>query len=501
MLSAMIASGQKIVLSISQTWLVLVNGLTSDVAVIAIVPILPALYSLFFILSSTGVFAAILLGISGDSAQRRMVRRFLWKQRFSLLILFGLCGLCWYGIQQAIAHWTAPTVAPVPVVAGPDWPMFRGGSDRTGVVHGNNGLSRGERLWSRGYQDRFLSSPAVVGNRIFCIGSRNDEGRIFCWNDVTGDLQWVSQPESMRATFSSPVIVGNLLLCGEGLHRTRNARVFCLDISEPADPVLKWSFATNSHVECTPVVIDNRVYIAAGDDGVYALSLTEVQDQRPTVLWHVSGKDLPDVETALIADRDHVYVGLGHGGHALVMLDADTGRELKRFPFDYPVFAPPALVENRLYLGMGHGDHVDPVQSGGGAVVCIDLQDRSVRWTFPTSATVLGAISVSEGEVIFGCADGSVRALSQEGELKSVWESGSPITASLAVTPHVVCGVNSQGRLFVLDRPNLQLNWEVPLGSEGHFISSPTISRGQIYLGTEQYGFQCLGSHAGATGD
>lgn len=476
------------------------NGLTNDVAVLAVVPILPALYSLVVILGWTVVLLATLLGISGNSAQRRMIRRFLWKQRFSLLILCGLCGLGWYGIRQAIASWTAPVAVPTPVVSGTDWPMFHGGPARTGIVSGTKKISQGERLWTAGYQERFFASPAVVGNRVYCIGAREDNGRIFCWNDVTGELQWVSRPASMRATFSSPVVVGNLLLCGEGLHHTANSRVFCLDIGGPAGPVLKWSFTTQSHVECTPMVIDDRVYIAAGDDGVYALSLHDVQAERPAVLWHVSGNQLPDAETALVAERDHVYVGLGHGGHALVMLDADTGREEARFRFDFPVFAPPALVDEQLYLGMGHGDHARPLQ-GDGAVVCINLADRSVRWSFPTPATVLGAVTISQGDVVFGCADGLVRVLSRTGEFKDAWDSGAPITASLAVTSETICGVNSRGRLFLLDRANLRLRWERSLGNQGHFISSPTISQGRIFIGSERFGFQCFGPNAESTDD
>lgn len=474
---------------------------TTEIAVVAVLPMLPALYSLLVLLGWGVAFIAMLLGLSGNSEQQRMLRRFLWKQRYSLLVIFTMVGLAWHGVRRVIAVWTAPAPEPLPLVAGADWPMFRGRPERTGAADGASIASQGRRLWSAGFRERFYASPAVVGNRVFCIGSRDDSARIFCWDDATGKLQWVLQPDHLRTTFSSPVVAGQLLICGEGVHATTDARVFCLDLSQPGAPQLKWSFPTRGHVEGTPVVVNDRVYFTAGNDGVYALNLHDVRDGRPALLWHVDGKRLPDVETALLADQDHVYVGLGEGGNALAILDAASGREVVRFPFGYPVFAPPALVEQRLYVGMGIGDFVRPSRPGGGAVACIDLEERSVLWTFPTPGTILGAIAVSDGEILFGCADGLVRALSTKGELLASWDCGAPIMASLAVTPETVCGVNARGRLFVLDRPDLRLRWETSLGNQGYFLSSPAISRGRILVGSEQFGFQCIGSGAELTDD
>ncbi len=460
---------------------------------IAIVPILPVLFPLLTLLAGSVVSVATVLGLAGSSERRRMIRRFLWKQKYSLLVIIAVPALSWYGLTQLVANWSRAPGVQIAIQTGVDWPMFRGGLHRTGVVGDENDSLTETVLWSGGFRESFYASPAVVGNRVYCIGSNSDAGRVFCWHNQTGELQWVNQPEEMRATFSSPVVVGDLLLCGEGLHRTENSRVFCLDLSDSQRPTLQWSFTTQSHVECTPVVVSDRVYIAAGEDGVYALSLRAERDQRPAVLWHVPGDRLPDVETALVADAKSVYVGTGVGGQHLVILDAATGNETGRLSFKYPLHAPPALVGQRLYVGMGLGDFVSTPSSGGGAVACIDTVTAQIVWTFPTPATVLSAITASNDEILFGCADGLVRCLSPEGQLIHSWDSGASIVASLAVTPESICGVNTRGRLFVLDRQTWTLTWERSLGHEGYFMSSPTISDGRIYVGTEKYGLQCLG--------
>lgn len=457
---------------------------------VAIVPILPVLIPLMSIIGWGLISVLALLGLSGSSERNRMIRRFLWKQRYSLLVILGGCALSWWGIQQGITHWNRPSMLPVPIMIGDDWPLFRGNPQRTGAVHPAATIDPQTLLWSGIQGDRFYSSPTVVGNRVYAIGSQGDRGRIYCWNVAEGELQWVAEPLGMRATFSSPVVVGNFLLCGEGLHRTTNARVFCLDISQP-NPSVVWSLETRSHVECTPVVVGERVYVAAGDDGVYALDLRA--GPPPKVHWHATGGHLSDVETALIADSENVYVGTGHGSQSLVILDALTGQQRSSIPFTHPLFAPPALVGDRLYVGMGQGDFVKAETDAGGAVACIDTHHGTVVWTLPLPATVLGAIVFSEGELLFGCADGLIRVVSPAGEIIHSWDSGAAVNAALAVTPRVVCGVNTKGRLFVLDRQTLQLLSERSLGSEGHFLSSPTIAGERVFVGTERYGLQCLG--------
>lgn len=460
---------------------------------IAVVPLLPVLFPLMTLIGWTLLSVATLLGLAGNQERRKMLLRFLWKQKYSLAIIGATLSLTWYGLSELFARWSRLPGVPVAIQAGEAWPMFRGGPDRTGVVTRGNRKLTNQSLWSGGLQDSFFASPTVVGNRVYCIGSDGDSGRILCWHDMSGELQWVERPLDMRATFSSPVVAGNYLLCGEGLHKTENARIYCLDISNADRPNLHWSFTTRSHVECTPVVVDDRVYVAAGDDGVYSLSLSLQESQRPKVHWQVPGELLPDVETSLIADRESVYVGTGTGGHNLVILNAATGVETARIPFDYPLHAPPALVNQRLYVGMGHGNFVESPEVSGGAVACIDTQAAQVLWNYSTPATVLGAITVSQGEVLFCCADGLVRCLSLEGHPLHSWDSGAAIKTSLAVTPEEICGVNDHGRLFVLDRKSWSVSWDRFLGRDGYFISSPAISDGRIYIGTEKYGLQCFG--------
>jgi outer membrane protein assembly factor BamB len=156
--------------------------------------------------------------------------------------------------------------------------MARGNLQRQGVVAGALGPTRGGVVWERkfGNKEGILATPAVVGNRLY-VASADLWGlgssKLYCLDADTGGKVWELEPEEFRPTFSSPVVVGSRLVCGEGLHDTKDARLICVDIADERQPKVLWTFAANFHVECTPVIAGDRVFVNAGDNGVFCVDL------------------------------------------------------------------------------------------------------------------------------------------------------------------------------------------------------------------------------------
>ncbi len=366
---------------------------------------------------------------------------------------------------------------------------------RCGAIPGDPSPARDGFHWS--FRDAsFFASPALVGNRLYITSAQrgiSKSGKIYCFDADSGAPVWSVEPDGFRPTFSSPVIVGDYLVCGEGLHDTRDARVVCLSLKEEGKVL--WTFRTNNHVECTPVIADGRVYFGAGDDGVYCLDLAPRPDGQAKLNWHKPTEDFPDAETSLAVHDGKVYVGLGNDGAALVVLDAKSGDELHRLKMPYPVFSPASIADGRLYLGMGNGDYVKPGE--GGEVRCLDLQSMKTLWTFPLPQTVLGAVAVKEGKLYFGCNDHHLYCLSRDGKpLAKPFDVQAPIKTSPAVTDEHVFVVSEAGRLYALDRHRLEPLWDYLLGTSGYFFSSPVAARGHIYVGTESDGLLCIGRPA-----
>lgn len=494
-------------------------------AVLGVVPVLvsPLLPILGGIAVAVGTALVSLL----KPSVMKQALRLAWRLKVPLLVIAAcLTGAVW-GVRAAWPY-LGPAAGEAEGSAA-DWPMARGGPARLGAPPGAQGPARGgvRWVWEPG-GPAFFSSPAVIGNRVYTTSARlgflGGTGEILCLDADTGGRVWQAAPDGYRATFSSPVISGHRLVCGEGLHFTRDARVVCVDLTPGREGTVLWTHPTKSHVECAPVIYDGRVYVGAGDDGYYCFRLEPAADGSAQVVWHAPGEKYPDAETSLAVADGRVYAGLGLGGKALCVLDADTGEELGRLPTPYPVFSPPAIADGKLYLGMGNGDYVNSAEkardaqiekmrdSGAGAaeieaaraalgpageVWCVDLATLEVDWKFNVGRTVLGAVAVAGEHLYFGSRDGRVYCIGRDGKPVSTFDAHAPILGSPAVTDAHVYAVADSGTLYGLRRETLEPVWETSVGTEPNFIGSPTVARGHVYVGTQADGFVCAGEAGG----
>ncbi|HPD17217.1 MAG TPA: PQQ-binding-like beta-propeller repeat protein [Planctomycetota bacterium] len=538
----------------------------------AVVPVLVGpLQALLAILPSLLIaLGGMLLAFFRPSFYKKLAI-FLWNQKvFSLCLLAVAAGL----VFLSRVGWGTSGPAASEMRAGSDWPVFRGGPERRGAVLDAPEPTLPETIWSFKSDAKCIyASPAIVGNRLYVTtaekGVFTDRGAILCLDAETGGEVWRYSPRDFRATFSSPsVVVGGTspsrvsrrgdtpptgdgyVVVGEGLHYTTDARINCLDLKGN----LVWELRTKSHVESAPCIYNGRVYIGAGDDGYYCIDLAPGPDGKPNVVWHLDGKKYPDCETAHLVADGMVFLGLGMGGNAILGLDAETGKELWRLEAPYPVFAPPALADGKLYVGMGNGNYVETAEQvrdnvlkkmrdagksaaelteaekrlgPAGEVWCIEPKTGKVLWKFPTPQVILGAIVVGGGSgtvggtspsrdtvggtsasresrgteapptmsdrIYFGARDGQFYCLSTAGKLIKSWHAHEPILASPAVGGEFAYVVTNSGRLHCLKADTLEPVWDTSLGQGANFISSPTLALGHIYVGTEQDGLKCIG--------
>jgi len=495
---------------------------------LAVVPILVGpLQALLAILP--GILVAVgttLVAVLRPSAIKRFIQ-LLWAQKFvCAAVVLGVWGLVYvWGVAFPGASADVEQTQ-----AGADWPMWRGGPSRRGAVLGEaEEPAHGNVVWkfSKDGIKSYYSSPTVVGNRVYATSAKPGlyamAGAIVCLDAQTGELVWEFKDEGYRATFSSPAVSGRYLTVGEGLHTTADARVYCLDVEQSARRrrgVKLWSYRTASHVESSPCIADGKVFIGAGDDGLYCFDLAGDGDGGARMLWHVEGDLYPDCETSPVYHEGRLYFGLGIGGHAVVCLDAETGELLWRIETPCPVFSSPTVAGGKLFVGMGHGDFVNTaekvrelrraalVRQGtspeeadeavahiqkGGEVWCIDLETHERDWRFPTERTVLGTVAEADGKLFFGSRDKSLYCV----DAKTGAPVGRPFDAHAAIISSVAVGrrhlyaVTEAGILLGLDRERMAPVWKVSLGSASK--SSPAVALGHVYVGTTDNGLMCLG--------
>lgn len=420
----------------------------------------------------------------------------IWQARVSVTIGVILAAVAyqlwrdrWAGPSTDRAH---PSAARR--VSG-SWPMDRGNLARTGSAPHATGPVQPVIRWRHGRPgESFYASAAVTDDYLFIVGNRDERARVYCLDRRTGEWIWSGGPVDYAPTFSSPVVFGGRLFCGEGLHETRRGRLVTLGLNPSSPGALLGEIVTQGHVECTPQATDEGVFFNAGDDGIYAARFDSATTDVPTVAFHLPGSKYPDAETALAVYRGRLYVGLGVGGAALCLLDATSGKELRRVAMPYPVFTPPSFADDSVLIGMGEGDYATPDRQPVGAVYALDHDSLETRWKRELPGAVLGAIALDGGEAFFGCADGRVYGIRLQDRAERTWDSGAPIAAALAVTKETVFGINARGRLFAIDRATFAPRWSLQLGGRGRYVSAPVVADDLLYVGTENDGFFCIGS-------
>jgi outer membrane protein assembly factor BamB len=421
-----------------------------------------------------------------------------------------------------------------------NWPMFRGGPARTGkAIAADRDPAAPANVWAFTRDTRtFYASPAVLGNLLFVssvqgIGPFNvtGNGAIYCLDANSGAVIWKYAGKNFRATFSSPSVSGEYLVCGEGLHLLTDARITCLRLKEqngtPSYEFL-WEQRTRSHVESSACIFDGSACIGAGDDGLYCLALEPGKDGRPAIKWHLPGtKDDPaskyaDCEASPAAANGKVCFGLGLGGKAVVCVDAASGAEIWRQPAPYPVFGDPAIVDGKVFIGMGNGNFVQTAiqvraleleklrerkaspeeiekaakeLAPGGAIWCLDLDKGNILWQQKLPDCVLGAVAVSDGRLYFGDRGGLVMSLTTDGKSPREKNLHEPIIGSPAAGSNCVYFVTGQGNLFCLDKQTLEIVWRMSVGQspQGMAVSSPALGNGHLYVGSEDNGLLCVG--------
>jgi FOG: WD40-like repeat len=227
------------------------------------------------------------------------------------------------------------------------------------------------------------SSPVIMGDLIYVSTSNGqDESHVhipsprapslIALNKNTGKLVWEDnsvEDRILHGQWSTPAVgtIGGVMQVvsaqGDGWVRGYEAesgkKLWEFD-TNPKDAV--WP-RTRNELIATPVIYQNVVYIANGQDpehgeGVghmYAIDATKRGDITKTgQIWHFD-KIRRSISTAAIADG-LVYVSDFSG--YLHCLDAKTGQEYWNHDLLAAVWASPFLIDGKVYLGDEDGDVV-----------------------------------------------------------------------------------------------------------------------------------------------
>jgi len=404
--------------------------------------------------------------------------------------------------------------------------VYRGDYQRSGYQGGPSptGLSL---LWEFRQDDTMvLSSPLVSGEFVYGATAYLDPpgtyGSVFCLDAATGRKVWEtflksSSPElDFKGFFSSPALTadGKHLLIGQGLHTDGEAELVCL---EAATGRVEWLLPTPLHIESSPAVEGDIVVAGAGAIEVapdhkpkgdpngrghpgYVLG-ARISDGKE--LWRFP---LIDPESSPAIHEGVAFIGSGINGAGVVALRiaADPGapdRLVWKADTPFPATGSVTLHDELVLVGCGNGDFVFAAPNPQGTVLALDRETGKVRWSVPMPDAVLGTIAVRDGIAICPVRNGEIVALDLESEGRELWRQRiserSPALAGPAFTGTHVYATTSDGYLSILDAATgkvlerVYINHESKPGELGLTFSSPLVSGGRVFVGSETGGLRC----------
>ncbi|HEX9388450.1 MAG TPA: PQQ-binding-like beta-propeller repeat protein [Anaerolineales bacterium] len=349
-----------------------------------------------------------------------------------------------------------PTGTPVPTETSPaNITLYRGNPQRTGVFDFAAIRQEPSIQWQTKVSSTWLMSP-ILANGFLYTGS--GDGVLHAVDVQTGEKIWSTGGFSQLE--NSGAISGDTLVAGG-----YDQRVRALD--RHTGEVL-WSFDTVYPVQASPLIVDDRVYIAT-DHALYTLDLStgQLQSQAPT------GNEgaymgAPAYEDGIIYTT---------GGKYLLALDSTNGKELWRIEHS-DMFTALAVANGLIYVG-----------NFDGYFYAFDQKNGAEKWKFQSGGLFWAAPAVEENTVYAGNDDLVYALNAQTGE--QIWKF--QMAGKAVSDPMLSDGVlyvsdsahefpRGPRHLYALDASSGELLWTFE--TVATFLPAPALSEDTIYVTT-----------------
>jgi outer membrane protein assembly factor BamB len=306
-------------------------------------------------------------------------------------------------------------------------------------------------------------SLVSTGLLFFTRNSNSEARSSLVFDGASGQsaqLVWKFDLPDKGAVASSPLVVGErvyIAAAHDSVFRPYGA-LYCLDRSTGK---ANWSFNNGKKMKqvfSTPMVVDDLLYIGEGFHQDSYCKIYCLKAMTGEKVWEFETQSHTESNPCVVAGK--VYCGAGDDG--LYCLDAKTGA--KRWHFNgFHVDAGPLVVGDKVFCGAGTGDVYKET-----IFFCLDAQTGDVKWKIATEQPVWSSPSVEGRYVYFGMGNGRLN-------------ESDPKPAGA-----VVC-VDAEDRGKEV--------WRHQLGDA--VLSRPMLDAGYVYFGCRDQHFYCLDRKTG----
>ncbi len=394
----------------------------------------------------------------------------------------------WAGALAALAVLTASAAAA-------DWPQWMG-PDRNGVSPETGWQTSWPeggppKLWQKDL-GRGYSSPAVIGDRLYTLGYADGQDTVWCLNAATGEVIW-QQSYAAEKGGNWPGPLGAPAVAGAHLYTmSRDGQALCLSVESgeirwqkhlrkafgiPEEPS-GWGLVSS------PLVLDELVIYDLGK----AVALNRLTGEK---VW-LSEPDTPGFSSSVAFEHEGKRYVTSFFAKGLKVLDALTGREAARFPWEtrYDVnCATPLVKDSHIFISSGYRK--------GGALLKFDGASLTRVYATEAMANHCQNAVLHEGHLygLSGNIGGRGDLVCMDfmtGEVK--WEEGPYKVGNLSAAGGVLIGVDDGGDVWLAKATPAGFT-ELAKAEDGlpkKCWTPPVLAGGRLFLRNDQGQMACL---------
>ena len=279
--------------------------------------------------------------------------------------------------------------------------------------------------------------------------------------------------EKISPAAAWPIFRGDRQLTGQSNSRT------------PANPVLKWEFATGDSLAASPAVDAELVYIGSTNGSLYALDR-----EKGKKIWEFKTDSSFEAPPMLL--RDTVYIGALNG--EMFAVDKANGELRWSYKTGNRIMGSANWAEN------SKGQVVIVVGSYDFKIYGLAEESGRELWAYKTGNYINGAPAISvDGRIVAGGCDSFLHVVKAvDGTSAGNIEIGSYIAGSAALAGQRAYVGHYDNQVVGADLETGKIVWTYGDADNGSpFFSSPALTEKKVFIGSRDGYLHCINRDSG----
>ena len=330
------------------------------------------------------------------------------------------------------------------------WTTYQADASHDGYVPVSLNPATLSLLWQRSLATSSLNPVTAANGEVFVStsGYFSTGMGLQVLDSATGQTKW-SKDYGAIYSVNPPAYANGLVYIQNGKGTSGSPYVYAYNANTGAQ-VFSVVYGAQWESYYAPTICDNTVYVNGGTyGGMYAFDASSGQQK-----WFL-GLSQYDQWTPAV-DANYAY---GYAGNTVTAINRTTGQVAFQIS-DASLAAVPYDMRQALALGTQN----DAFAIANNKLVCVDLQNKNIKWQSARAFGSWGQATVANG-VVYAIDGGKLDAIDElSGDLLWTWTppSGSLIGTMIATKTHVLASTSDT--TYAVDLTSRASVWSYPMG-------------------------------------